>query len=285
MWNLQNKSQDSLDTENIFDEFISASNIKEEVAKVDISADKDFFYYLKKISSFFLFINIAFFLLIILWLGYIFIQNSESDRQYSILKPICSIFLWDARIWWNSCYWLTPMLAKYSQNLDTEKREVSQRVIPLLEEVYSIENFNFSQRARFILQKGDDRLQVLDILSAFDVLKTKFAPRDKSEISCYNISIMRGNILELSCDVFSSDWDNGITSLNNGSISFLDGGGTSISRASSFIEFLEHYPNSPFDLLDKPKTYSVENIQNGPYTKKTTIQIQLWYTKNSDLIF
>jgi hypothetical protein len=56
-------------------------------------------------------------------------------------------------------------------------------------------------------------LKPLEILEAFDSLKNTFSPTDKQEISCYDISI-REDILDITCDAFSSDWNTDIVTLN-----------------------------------------------------------------------
>ena len=277
------KQKENLDTQNIFEEFTNSGAVQDELEKVDISANKDIFYYIKKATNVIFIWNIILFICIIFSVFYIFIQEKEAKQEYGFLSPICFLFLWEGSLGGNTCYGVRPILREYEQKLKREWEEQTQRVLPLLEEIYSIENFNFSKRASFLLTKSEQRLEPLEILSSFDELKTQFAPRDKSEITCFNIAISQGNILELTCDVFSSDWDNSIAFLENGSIGSLSWWGTSISRAGSFIDFIENYPRSPFTVLDKPTSFTIETVQNGPYTKKTTIQLQLWYAKFTDL--
>ena len=92
--------------------------------------------------------------------------------------------------------------------------------------------------------------------------------------------------MEVTCDAFSSHWDSKIVNLDNGNIGFVDGGGTSISRASSFIYFLDNYGDSPFKVIEKPEKLSSKAVQGwGPYTQVTTFQLQLQYTKTEDLSF
>ena len=285
MWEKDNipTSGNELDSDNIFDEFSVSTNIDEEVKKAEEAKNKDIYYYFKKISRVLLVLNILLFIFIAISVVYIYIQTQQEKKEYSIFTPICSLFLGKMDIGDGSCYGVTPVLQEYTEKISQETQLQTQKILPLLSDVYSIENFNFSRRADFLLEKSDDRLKSLEILSAFDTLKNTFAPRDKSEISCYNISISSDNIIQLTCDAFSSDWDNSIVNLEEGSVTTLVWWGTSISRASSFIHFIENFESSPFQVLEKPQEFSVENIQNGPYTKKTTIQLQLYYNKDTDL--
>ncbi len=275
--------QEDFNTQNIFDEFTESQDIGDEVKKVEALAEKDVYYYLKKLSRFFLVCNTLLFLGVIFSVIYVYIQDSEDKREYSLLSPICSLFLWKWEIWGGSCYGVAWVLQEYREKVDSESSIQAEKILPLLWEVYALENFNFSKRASFLLQKTEERLMTIEILSAFDELKTKFAPRDKSEISCYNVSISSVNNMLVSCDIYSSDWDSSIANLEDGSISSNSWWGTSISRASSFIDFLENYSESPFNILDKPWILTVENVQNWPYTRKTTIQLQLQYSRLSDL--
>jgi len=68
--------------------------------------------------------------------------------------------------------------------------------------------------------------------------------------------------MKLSCDIFSSDWDTEIVSLEEDSIFSTDRSGTSISRASSFIDFIESYPNSSFQVINKPSVLTSVGVQN-----------------------
>jgi cytoskeletal protein RodZ len=59
------ESNVDINSENIFDEFTDSQDIKTELEKNDKNNEKDVYYYMKKISSFLLSINIVLFLLVI----------------------------------------------------------------------------------------------------------------------------------------------------------------------------------------------------------------------------
>jgi hypothetical protein len=88
-----------------------------------------------------------------------------------------------------------------------------EKILPLLAEKYSIENFEESKKVSFLLDTEKTRLKPLDILTAFDEIKFKFSPQDKSDISCSSITIQAHNELSIFCDVYSSDWDTKIITL------------------------------------------------------------------------
>ena len=96
-------------------------------------------------------------------------------------------------------------------------------------------NFTNSKPVTFLLNKTDSRLKPLDILSDFDAIKNKFEPIDKSKIQCFDMVIKDDMTLSARCEAYSSDWDSDISTVNNQKNS-----GTSISVASSFIDFMEN---------------------------------------------
>ncbi len=78
---------------NIFDEFSQAQKVGEEVKKIQETEERDVFYYFKKVGSFFLVINILLFITISLAAVYIYLQTQTEKKEYSFLKPVCSLFL------------------------------------------------------------------------------------------------------------------------------------------------------------------------------------------------
>lgn len=275
----------NFDSQNIFDELSWSQEVGDEVQKIEAIQHKDVFFYLKKFNSFSFFINVILFLAICVASVYMFIQTQDTKREYSFLAPVCSLFLWDINIW-NTCYWVQSIFSEYETRLSDLKVSQTRSVLPLLWEVYAIENFNLSRKVSFLLEKTNNRTRPLEMLVAFDDLKNKFAPVDKKELRCYNISILEGNILDITCDAFSSDWDTSIASLKEwDSIETVRGWGTSISRASSFIHFIENHSQSKFQIVEKPEALSREEVQELPYTQKTTFHLLLRYNDVANLSF
>ena len=279
-----NDKKTSIDSENIFDEFTDSENIQDEIHKVEQSKNKDMYYYFKKISTLFFVLNTLGLIVLLLWALYIYVQNGDTKKEYSFLSPLCTIFMWRSDITPGTCYGVSPILAEYESKLSSTSEQQTKDIIPILWDIYSIENFNLSKKVSFLLEKNESRLRPLEIMSAFDDLKNTFSPTDKQEISCYNILISE-NMLTLSCDAFSSDWNTDIVTLNDGSIETLPWGGTSISRASSFMYFIDNYRDSPFQIIQKPQTLSSVWVQSWPYTQKTTFTMEMKYTWKNDLTF
>jgi hypothetical protein len=87
----------------------------------------------------------------------------------------------------------------------------------------------------------------------------------------------------MSCDSFSSDWNTDILRVENTLLQTVRWGGTSISKASSFLNFLEKYSLTPFTIIEKPEFYSSETFQSWPYTRKTSFEFSLRYSAQTSL--
>jgi len=68
----------------------------------------------------------------------------------------------------------------------------------------------------FLLERSANRLEPTKIILAFDELKNRYSSVDKSEISCNELEVSQDNILEMNCDVYSSDWDTKIVTFKDG---------------------------------------------------------------------
>ncbi|MDR1945361.1 MAG: hypothetical protein LBQ59_04830 [Candidatus Peribacteria bacterium] len=78
-------------------------------------------------------------------------------------------------------------------------------MIPL----YEKENFLKSKDVTFLLDKSNNRLQIIEVLERFDSLKKDFLNVDKSRIQCRNIDINSvDKILNLTCDAYSQSYEN-----------------------------------------------------------------------------
>jgi hypothetical protein len=274
----------SIDSENIFDEFTDSEGIKNEIARTEKLQHKDIYYYMKKVGTLFFTINITVFIVLLVGSFYIYIQERETKTEYGFLSSVCNLFLGTNNITPGTCYGVAPILREYEALLSKKVVDQSIELFPILGGIYSIENFNLSKKVSFLLEKDAFRLKPLEILVAFDELKNIFSPTDKEEISCYSIYIV-DNTLNITCDAFSSDWNTDIITLNKGNIEILPGWGTSISRASSFIYFIENYRESSFSIILKPEAFTSVGVQLGPYTKKTTFSLELQYDPKENLTF
>ncbi|NDK10069.1 hypothetical protein GW846_04765 [Candidatus Gracilibacteria bacterium] len=282
---MSQEKQNQIESENIFDEFSQSENLIEEVKHTDESFKKDSFYYLSIITKSLILLNIFVFFMFVLGFSYIFVQENTSNKEYSYLNQVCGLIVGEVHKDINSCRSVSSLLISYKNDVETLKIDQSKTILPLLGDAYAIENFNFSKKVLFLLEKTEKRTQPLDILAAFDAIKLQYEPTDKAEISCTNIQISAGDIMSLSCEAYSSDWDTKIVSLNSGNISQSKRGGTSISRAASFMNYIENASDSPFSIIEKTEILNSQEVNEPPYTQKTSFQIQLQYNKKESVLF
>ena len=89
----ETKTEEEIDTSNIFEEFNDDSELKKEVKGMVDSQENDIFYYLSIVGKF---AQNTFWILLLLLAflyGYIFIQENENIKDSNILDPFCVIFL------------------------------------------------------------------------------------------------------------------------------------------------------------------------------------------------
>lgn len=262
--------------ENIFDELSSNMDIKNEVERQESKKDKGAFYYLKLWSSWLIVFNMLLFFFIILFTGYSYVQGTTTARNFSFLSPVCKIFISKYNESW-SCYSSNYLLAQQQLNLEELKKEQAGEIATIFWDLYSFENFHLSKKMVFLLDRSANRLEPTKIILAFDELKNRFSSVDKSEISCNELEITLDNILEMDCAIYSSDWDTRIVTFKDGIKTFKSWGGTSISKAVSFIDFLKSYEESPFRVVEQNTTFTSEEVQIPPYTQRTNIELSLEY--------
>ena len=73
-------------SENIFDDFAGSEDIKDDVQRFEEKEAKDLYFYLKKFNSVFFIINILTFVGIVLSVAYIYIQNGQVKKPYSMFS-------------------------------------------------------------------------------------------------------------------------------------------------------------------------------------------------------
>lgn len=274
------------DNQNIFEDFTSDDSLEKEVKTHEESTKRDLFYYLKAVSGFLKIINTFLFIIIAVFSGYLYIQQTTSEREYAFLNPICFLFLWNAAETTNSCYSVSWYLNKSEENLESLKIYQTDQIASLIGDIYLVDNFIYSKIVSFLISISKDALNPTEILVEFDRLKNKFEPVDKSKIVCQDINIVQWWILEARCEAYSSDWDTKVPEIKEGVLSNSTTGGTSISIASSFIEFLENDPSSKFTLLEKQKVFFSSNVTElWVYTKKTPFTIKIQYDTGKMLKF
>lgn len=282
---VESKANEEINSENIFDEFIDS---QDSVNNSDITKNKRWVYdYLKTLNFVFIFVNLLLFLFIITLLMYNHFQSKEEKDNIAFLQPICNFLLGEVYTSWSDCYSVTSYLSEYQSKYQNLEKDTWASTVKLMSELYAINNFNYSKKVSFLLDKTNSRLKPLDILQSFDSIKREFTSSfERSNVSCSNIDISYLNEVSMSCDVFSSDWDTSIIDLNSWVRSVLPWGGTSISRANSFINFIENHGSGLFVIKDKPDSFtSSPTSDQWPYTRVTTIDMTLQYINPEYLSF
>jgi hypothetical protein len=75
--------------------------------------------------------------------------------------------------------------------------------------IYEKGNFLKSKDVTFLLEKSNNKLQVIEILERFDTLKKDFLSVDKGRIQCKDMSIDSSEkILNVTCDAYSQGYEN-----------------------------------------------------------------------------
>ncbi len=245
---------------------------------------KDPIPYLNKLISFFKF---GFFVCVffsIIMFSYASFQESEDMWNISVLEPICFLFLGsEISSKYDGCSSVTVVQSEYRNNLENIEEKQTRKILSILEKVYSIENFLFSEDIAFILEKSNSKLPVIAMLTEFNDLKDSFEPNKKVyAIECNNLNINQDMELQVSCSAYSSDWSDSNIVWFTGQKTSKKISGTSISVASSFLNYIARKSQS-FQIVESTKvfTYSDQLEEwKERYTRKTDFDIRLKYMNN-----
>lgn len=282
-----NTTPTSQASENIFEDFLDAKEKKEIQINNNQNQEKKrtkFDYFRYTVMWMYVF-NTILFVCIVVFTLYVFVQNNDKKINLNFAQSFCWVFLGSKEILGNSCTWVTPTLKEFQWKIEELKSSQSNAILPVLRDYYNFENFKYSERVTFLLQNSFKRLEPSAILNSFDAIKRDFTGVDTGNVECYNISISSTALVSLECDIFSSDWDTSIIDVKENSKEILTWGGTSISRANSFIHFIENNEKKNFKIVEKPEEYTTQTVENWPYTKVTKIKLSLQYIDTDSLSF
>lgn len=266
------------DSSNIFDEF--SSDLKD-IQEIEDKRKRDVYYYLSLVWGFLKVFNFLLIVFISLSIFYIFIQKSEKNLDISFLSPICSVFIWDAQPTTSECTGVTYLTNEEKGRLTDLKKDQFKKISNVIPDIYAIENFIYSKEVSFLLGKTKDRVKPLQMMVAFDKVKTSFEPIEKTKIKCMDTYIDQNGYFNITCEGYSSDWDKNIIWFNGEKVS-SSVEGTSISVANSFINYIEK-SSKYFQIVDKQKVFSSEKVAEWIYTRKTTFTLKLKYNNNNNL--
>ncbi|QFR39752.1 hypothetical protein A9Q91_06115 [Candidatus Gracilibacteria bacterium 28_42_T64] len=266
---------------NIFEEFESNTDLKQEIDEMNKQKDKDGIYYVSIFGSFLQTVFFIWLFIAGLLYGYLYIQTNEEIRELTTLDPVCSVVLGDLHAGASYCSSVSFLYTDYTDQLKKLKDNQVKKVLEVLGGLYKVENFTKSKHIIFLENKSNNKLRVLEILEKFDALKNSYDPIEIEKIQCSDIEINKKEVITLKCEAYSIGYE-------NGGIKGFDGtdnsnvGGTSISIANSFLNYIERNGND-FTLIDRQKIFSSENIfgESTGFTKKTQFDIKLQYNSNN----
>lgn len=274
---MEEKKQDSSSSENIFEELWADA---QDIEKLEQSNKKDVYFYISMIWGLLKIVNIVLFITIIVLFVYTTIQKSKQDFNLSFLEPICFVFMWNVKDA-TGCSWVNSKIVSYTTKFDQIKANQFEKIRSIIADIYASENFLYSKEVTFLLDKSKNRVLPLEILTSFDFLKSSFEPYEKGKIKCFNINISSNNVVDMTCEAYSSDWDREIIGFDGEKVN-TSVQGTSISLANSFINYIEK-SSTKFTVVDKQKVFSSAKVSDTgvSYTKKTTFILKLLYNNNN----
>ena len=274
------KKIEKIDTSNIFEDFWDDSIVEEDLKKAESAAKRDMFFYIKLLWNIFKYLNSLLIVILLIAWAYIWIQLNDNFSNKLYLNPVCSILLGtDLEYEESNCSSLGSIKNLYVKKLEDEKEKKLEKLIPLINDLYIIEDFVNSKKVSFLIEKTNIRNNPLNIIKEFDTIKNNFTQIDKAQIRCSNISIEQ-NILEIDCEAYSSVWEKGIPWFNWEKTKKDTLNGTSISIASSFINYIGI--SSAFKVEDAQRSFILEPIiWEGNFTYKTSFSLRLAYKENN----
>lgn len=238
---------------------------------------KDKVYYLKLINSNLVLFNVIILIWISLLYWFLVVQDNETLYNKWFLDPFCDVLLSsEMKNTWDYCSSVASLLLDYKKKKSDLEEEIWKKLSLIIRDTYVIENFVNSKEVSFLMDSKNSRLKVLNILSDFDRMKNDFSGLDKWMIYCPKISMISGWELDITCDANSSWWNWWIIWYSEDDSS-QKVEWTSISIASSFLNFIERNSSYNFTLVEKPKVFTSDDVIWKWYTKKTTINFKLKY--------
>ncbi|MBW7954706.1 hypothetical protein H3C61_02750 [Candidatus Gracilibacteria bacterium] len=281
-------------TDNIFKELSGNIDFGKKEVEDNEQNKKDKWYYMSLSSNILSIVNIFLVFFIVGFYFYFSVQKDSSYQNSSLIDPFCFLVLGGNRENIDSgeyCYSVAGLTQKFNSKISELKNTIvlgkdkNKGLDNIFYDLYNVENFKSSKEGEFLISNKLNKLKVIDILNDFDKMKDDFLGGSVGDIKCKDIKITGDGELTTTCETFSSTWQIpderesiGIIG-SSGEIGKKDDliGGTSITLAASFLNFIEKNPNYNFELINKQKVFSSEFAGEGAYVKKTKIDLKLKY--------
>ena len=282
--NKNNNNIDNIDTSNIFDDFTSDENLKEEIKQMVQTQEKDLYYYLILVKKFFQYFIVFFIIVLFVLFLYVFIQNNENITDNSLLNPLCFIILWDLQESWSPyCSSISSLNNKYISDVESITEDYLWKINSIMENVYKLEHFKDSKEVVFLKNKANSKVDIISILENFDNLINEFEPTEKERLLCYNMEIEDTNVLTVTCDTYSAWYDSQIKWFDWTIDNYV--WWTSISYANSFINYIKTQSNI-FSINSEPETFNSTSLllEENWFTNKTSFDLELEYNSNNNFL-
>lgn len=250
---------------------------------VENKPEKDILYYLTLSLKISIWVNIFIFVVSLFSTLYIYIQNNPNFYSKPILDPFCFILLSDEmKNTWDYCSSVSALSQDYRTKTENLKNEIVAKISPIVADIYSIDNFAYSKEISFLLNAKANKLKVVEILNNFDKMKNDFSWWDKKLIVCDSIVVSK-DYIDATCEAYSSSWETTsvrwwwiVWSTWDRNSSVIEW--TSISVASSFLNYIDKNPEYNFKIVDRQKIFTSDTIVwEWPYVRKTSFSLKLKY--------
>ncbi len=283
----ESENNESINTSNIFDEFDSDWDLLSEVQKLKEENERDVYYYLSIATGVLKTLFVLMLFAIIIVGSYIYLQKNDSLNNKSFLNPICNILNW-----WvpipnnvNNCSSVSYTIDSYESSIKKLKQEQTEAILPLISSIYQKQNFTKTKEVSFLLDKSENKLDVLGIINEFDKLKNNYLWLEKSKIQCENLKIdSEEMILSMKCASYSMWFEREIIGFS-WEKKDRDLVWTSMSIANSFLNYIEKQSKNTqddnkvytFDIIDRQKVFSNQSVtwERSGYTSKTNFDLKL----------
>lgn len=270
-------------TDNILEVF-SKDMMREKKKEIQENlGGRDQVYYINKLTLFAKTLFFLFFFISITLTTYSYIQKNEEAIDLNYLSSVCWLFLWkEAADLYGDCWSLASVKKEYDEKTNRIKWSQAEYITGLLDRVYALDNFLFTEDVSFLLEKSSSKLPVTKMLQEFSQLKDAFvSTKWVYTIECREVTLNNNWEMLLSCTSYTSDWSDSNIIWFNGQVTWWNKiSGTSITVASSFINYIQSQANE-FKILEATTLYSFsDNIEEWKerYTKSTDFELTLKYT-------
>ncbi|MDD3793274.1 MAG: hypothetical protein PHI37_00480 [Candidatus Gracilibacteria bacterium] len=276
---IKNSGVEHINSSNIFDDFTNDTSLINEVERLKEKEKKDVYYYMSLFGA--ILQNIFVLLLIFAFIGYtyLYIQKNPNISNKAILDPFCFIInksgieIPDGTIY---CSSITFTKNFYDYKMEQLRNEQSIKIFENITRLYEEGNLLKTKEISFLINKKNEKVNVLKVLEEFDKLKNDFTGIDRRKIQCEDIAInSNDSSLTASCTSYSQGYERGIIGFS-GVKNAEQTSGTSISIANSFLNYIDKNSKN-FIIEDRQKIFNntiISGEKNG-YTNKTEFELKL----------